>query len=265
MRSLPYALAVFLMTLYTRADGVVIKVLLPDGDFEAGVYAAGYRILDSVNMVAFLFAVLLLPMFSREQDSPAGLRRLLDESVRYMAFLVIPLTTLSVVFSTEVVTLLYAEATRYWGVVFALLISTFITTGTSYIFGTLLTALGRVRSMNVVYGVTVGLNILLNFILIPRYHAAGAAVATIATQVFAVGGIVILCLRTVDIGLPRASLIRLVLFAGVCVVVVIGIGRFLFPGDWMISFPVMALLMLLGAMALGVFRISEMKALLSSR
>ena len=63
--SYPYALVVFLMTAYTRIDGVMIERMLPDGAFEAGVYVSAYRLLDASNMFAFLFAGLLLPMFAK--------------------------------------------------------------------------------------------------------------------------------------------------------------------------------------------------------
>ncbi|MFK7810105.1 MAG: oligosaccharide flippase family protein, partial [Saprospiraceae bacterium] len=63
--SYPYALAIFLMTVYTRVDAVMIERMLPDGAAEAGIYAGAYRLLDASNMIGFLFAGLLLPMFAR--------------------------------------------------------------------------------------------------------------------------------------------------------------------------------------------------------
>ena len=42
--SYPFALVIFLMTIYTRIDSVMLEKLLPDGKYEAGVYASAYRI-----------------------------------------------------------------------------------------------------------------------------------------------------------------------------------------------------------------------------
>lgn len=59
-KSFPYAILVFLMTIYYRVDGFMIERLLTDGREQAGIYAASFRLLDAGNMLGFLFATLLL-------------------------------------------------------------------------------------------------------------------------------------------------------------------------------------------------------------
>ena len=60
------AVIVLLMGLYSRTDAVLIKKLLgADGDIQAGIYASAFRLLDAANQFGFLFAALLLPIFSR--------------------------------------------------------------------------------------------------------------------------------------------------------------------------------------------------------
>jgi len=63
-RAAPYALITFLMGVYGRIDAVFLERLLPDGDYQAGIYAAGFRLLDAYMMFALLFSNLLLPMLS---------------------------------------------------------------------------------------------------------------------------------------------------------------------------------------------------------
>ncbi|MBK8624629.1 MAG: oligosaccharide flippase family protein [Saprospiraceae bacterium] len=62
--SAPYVLAILFMTTYNRLDGVMLSKMLNDNNYEAGVYASAYRFYDAANMVGYLFAALLLPMFS---------------------------------------------------------------------------------------------------------------------------------------------------------------------------------------------------------
>ena len=264
-KAFPYALVVFLMTLYTRSDGVMIKALLPNGDYEAGIYAAGYRILDAVNMVAFLFAVMLLPMFSRVQNVLPELQRLLDEGVRYMAILVLPVCLFGILFNDQIMALLYTQASAYWGRVFALLIATFATTGVMYVFGTLLTALGNLRAMNSVYAVTLALNILLNFLLIPRFHAGGAAIATVVTQVFAATGIVVLCFRAVRMALAPSLLFRLLGFGAGCFVIFWLTGKVLLPGRWVLGLPLMGVLVVILAFGFRLIRFAELRLLAGKR
>ncbi|MCD4729973.1 MAG: oligosaccharide flippase family protein, partial [Bacteroidales bacterium] len=66
-KSLPFAVLFMLMAQYNRIDTVLIERILPEGigAQQSGVYAQAFRLYDAANMIAFLFAVLLLPLFSR--------------------------------------------------------------------------------------------------------------------------------------------------------------------------------------------------------
>lgn len=259
--AMPYALAVFLMTLYTRLDGVMIMGLLPDGEFEAGVYAAGYRILDAFNMVAFLFAVLLLPMFSGAQSSLVQLRTLLDEGFRYMLLLVVPVCVLGILMRQELMSVLYIQANAYWGAVFCVLIATFVLTGMMYVFGTLLTATGRIRSMNVVFATTVVLNIFFNAWLIPQYKAEGAAIATLITQFCAFCGILVLCFRAMPIGFSGVYAARVM---GFCVFSIASglLVIYLSHRAWALVICGYTLCVLSGAFIFRVIRLSELRSLI---
>lgn len=62
---------------------------------------------------------------------------------------------------------------------------TFIIMCGGYIYGTLLTANDSLAKMNRVFGWSVLLNIIFNYLLIPKYGALGAAYTTFFTQGFA--------------------------------------------------------------------------------
>ena len=52
----PFALLSLLMSFYNRIDSVFLERLLDDNGFAAGVYASGFRLVDSANMVSYLFS-----------------------------------------------------------------------------------------------------------------------------------------------------------------------------------------------------------------
>ena len=54
-----------------------------------------------------------------------------------------------------------------------------------YIFGTLMTANENLKQLNMISFVGLVLNLIFNFVLIPKYAASGAAFTTMVTQVFA--------------------------------------------------------------------------------
>jgi len=181
-RTWPYALTVFLMTLYTRMDGVMIERLLPNGELEAGIYASGYRLLDASNMVIFLVASILLPMFAENWKSPERLKAIFDSAFRLIVSICIPIAAVLSVYSEEFMYLLYDHATDYWGLVFRILILTFIPVGFIYLFSTYITASGKLKKMNQWFLIGILANIVLNLVLIPKEASLGAAKATLITQ-----------------------------------------------------------------------------------
>src|SRR5207253_2207137 len=86
-QSYPYAILVLLMTFYNRIDFVMLERMLPNGAEQSGIYASAYRLLDATNMIAFLFAGLLLPIFARM----IKLRQSVEEMVRLsFSLLIVP-------------------------------------------------------------------------------------------------------------------------------------------------------------------------------
>ncbi|MEM6966723.1 MAG: oligosaccharide flippase family protein, partial [Bacteroidota bacterium] len=183
-KSAPYALVIFLMAIYTRVDAVMIERLLENGKEEAGIYGAAYRLLDASNMIGFLFAGLLLPMFAKMLHERQAVLPLARMSALMIWSGAITLSVVSYFFRNEIMTLLYVEAVPYWGEVLGVLMMSFVAVSGTYIFGTLLTANGSLLKMNRILVVAVILNIILNFILIPKHGAVGAAWATVVTKFF---------------------------------------------------------------------------------
>jgi O-antigen/teichoic acid export membrane protein len=68
--------------------------------------------------------------------------------------------------------------------VFKILMCCFIPISSTYIFGTLLTANGNLRQLNIMASIGIFINIVLNVILIPQMSARGAAISSITTQTF---------------------------------------------------------------------------------
>ena len=181
-KSFPFALLTLLMSLYNRIDSVMLERLLPDGKVQAGIYAQAFRISDACCMFALLFANLLLPMFSRmikQRENVAGLLKL---STVAMAVPVVAGAAACVFYRGQVMDLLYSSHVAESAPIFALLISGFVAISMVYIYGTLLTANGSLRQLNIVAFCGMVFNIAMNFVLIPRYGAFGAAIVSLATQ-----------------------------------------------------------------------------------
>lgn len=219
-KSLPYAILILLMTIYYRSDGVMLERMLPNGDHEAAIYARGYRFFEALNMVGYLFAGLLLPIFSKLLKQKESVQEIL-----YFSFKLI----LSYSIILGLGAFFYREEIMVWrfemsdfeldkaSQTFGLLMLCFISFTSTYIFGTLLTANGNLRSLNIMAACGVVLNLILNYILIPIHGAVGAAIASLITQVATLVVQLIITFVIMDVKVDFKEFTRIAFFTAMIV------------------------------------------------
>lgn len=194
-KSLPFALLTLIMTLYYRIDVIMIEELTENGVFEAGVYAQGYRLPEMASMFSLLFATLLLPMFSKMIVQKESVIELMTLSFRLLITPAIISAVVIYFYGMDFVQMFFSVARQESSDVQTVLMFTFIPLASTYVFGTLLTANGDLKALNIISVVGLLVNVGLNFQLIPTLGINGAALATLATQ------IVVVSLQLVYIGI----------------------------------------------------------------
>jgi O-antigen/teichoic acid export membrane protein len=184
-QSFPFALAILMMSMYTRVDAVMIERLLAEtGSYETGIYAASYRLLDAANMIPFLFASILIPVFSRNLEYKQEFRPLLYGSLKFLLILSFTVSVAIVFWGMEILNFLYVDAQDMWYKTFLLLMLTFNVVCFNYVFGGFLTAAGKLWFIIRFSIIALVMNVVLNFIFIQSDGASGAAMATLITQGF---------------------------------------------------------------------------------
>ena len=194
----------------------MLERLLPNGQTEAGIYAQAFRISDALSMFAFLFASILLPLFAKMLKEKEPVNKTLSHS---FALLMIPSAAVivSVIFiSYQVMALLYQQHAEKSAEILNYLLIGFAGIGLTYIFGTLLTAAGKLRILNITAFLGVILNVLLNIYLIPISGAKGAAISSMITQVLmgivqVIISLIIFKIRIRIITLTRYSILIVIL------------------------------------------------------
>lgn len=181
-QSVPYALLILLMTFYYRSDSVMLEKMLEDGSKQAGYYAQAYRFFEAGNMVAYLFSVLLLPIFSKMIKAKQNLHGIVDLSFKIMFSGAVILSILCFQFGDEIMNWRYDDLSDQSVQLFSVLMFCFVCISSTYVFGTLLTANGDLRALNLLAGSAVLINICLNLLFIPKWQALGSAVASLITQ-----------------------------------------------------------------------------------
>lgn len=183
-KTLPYALVLLLMTIYTRVDSIMLDQLVDDDNYSVGLYATGYRLLDAANMIGILFAMLMLPMFSKLINERSQLLPLVESITRLLFVICTIITSLCWVYSEDIIDLIYKNTTPQHYKVFKYLMVGFWAMCMSNIYGCLFLAKGTLNKINMLFVVGIVINLLLNFYWIPQEQSFGAVKATIITQFF---------------------------------------------------------------------------------
>lgn len=263
LKSLPFASLALLMGIYYRIDGVMIERMLPNGAKEAGIYAASFRLLDAVNMFGYLFATLLLPMFANMIRRNENVQQLVKFSAELMFVFAMVVAVSCYFFRHEMMHWLYPNSNSYWSLIFGWLMINFIPMSSVYIFGTLLTAKGNLKVLNQIAIGGVVLNVGLNFVLIPRYGAFGATIATLITQFIAALAHIVAASREFKFGKDIMVITRLAVFTGLCIGILY-VSRML-DMPWQLAFIGAAAICTAVAAAIKLVPLHEVLALVRSR
>jgi O-antigen/teichoic acid export membrane protein len=300
-KSAPFALLVLLMASYNRIDPVLLERLLPGtGDYEAGIYAASFRLLDALTMIAYLVSVLLLPIYSKltkevqkeqtdrmlqqkgEQRQNVGTKQLVStvsepankelKDITQMIFSLMFVVTVSIAltctyFSDNLMNLLYHEHIDEIAKVFRIIILGFIPIGFTYVFGTLLTANGNLKQLNLFAAVSLALNVAVNLVCIPRWGALGAAMASLTAQSFIGLAQMILAGKMFHFRPAGSYILRLAAFIAVVwsaawILSSVAAGRYSAQRQGVILILIMGVLAIVTALLLRLIDIREIKTIL---
>lgn len=253
-KSYPYAILVLLMTFYNRIDGVMLERMIKKGAEQASYYAGAYRLLDAGNMIAYLFAGLLLPMFSRMLKQKHAVDQLVQLAFSFLFFISFTSAMAGCFFSEPLMNLLYPKHAAEISPVFSVLIFCLVFSSTTYVFGTLLTANGNLRQLNIMAFLGMLLNIGLNLFLIPRYQALGSAWSSLITQGITACIQVFLCYRLLKLKPGKWHLSGIALYAMLCLATAYFIVAILKPSASLAGLGMFAAVSCLWAMVSGLIR-----------
>ena len=251
-KSLPYALLVLLMSFYNRLEPVLIERILPEdiAATQAGIYARAWRLFDAGNNISYLFSVILLPLFAAIIKEKEDLQGLVKQSFSIMLSMTCIIAVLCIFYSRNFMESMYPqqadETTALFmtridesSTILKILMGSFVSISVTYIFGTLLTANGNLKHLNIVAALGVVINLALNFLFIPHFQAIGAAFTSLCVQFVTCIIQFFIAKKIFKLMLGSGFWIRLLLFlASICVVSYLTTTLSL---NWMVSFGIAAI------------------------
>lgn len=261
-KSFPYALVTLLMACYYRMDSVMLERMLPSGTgaMQSGIYASAFRLLDTLAMIGYLFAVILLPLFSKMLKQKEDVVPIVRTSFSLLFLFSVSAVVILYVYRDPLIHLFYPAIAESSIPVFRLIIFGLIPISMNYLFGTLLTANGSMKQLNIIASIGIVINVTVNLLLIPRMQACGSAVASLCTQLLV--SVLQFVFAMSIIGIPMRSLpwLRCLLFLAILVPVTFLSTRVLhIHVVW--SLLILAGFALVLGFATGLLRISDIRTI----
>jgi len=179
--ALPFGLALAFVTTFYWISSVMLSLM--KGDVVVGWYNAAYRIVLFLLFIPNTFISSLYPVMARFYiKSEDSLRYSFEKSLQYLTLLALPLgvgTTLLAprlifrIFGPEYTNSIGALQILIWSTVFIFM---------SQPFGNLFNCLNKQSIVTKITAICLGLNVIINLMLIPKYGLIGASIATVFTE-----------------------------------------------------------------------------------
>ncbi len=186
-------------------DSDAIKTQLASGYAEIGLYTRGYRLLDAGLIFSALLSTQLLPLFSKRLASRDDNSEVIWMSFRLVLWVSLGAAMGAWFYGEPLINWLYhgqmlsggtltvngvdfPQAMVYSGeilnaaMIFKVLMLAFVPMSLVHVFGTYVTATGNMKWLATLAFVCVGVNVVFNFIEIPKVGALGAATGCLITQ-----------------------------------------------------------------------------------
>lgn len=180
-QSLPMGFSLIVIQIYYNLDTIMLGFI--KGEREVGWYNAAYKIVLLFIGFANLFGNALFPTLSRYYiDSREKLQNVVRQSSRITLFFGIPIASAVCFLAKEIMLTIYGPLYLEGTFALQILIWSIFTIYANMPFAFLLLASEKQKEYmyTVVMGVIV--NLILNFLLIPRYSLLGASIATIICE-----------------------------------------------------------------------------------
>jgi O-antigen/teichoic acid export membrane protein len=253
--SLPLALAASFVLVYQQIDAVMLGEF--KGDAEVGLYKAGAKFLLLFTVMRDSLMVSIYPVFaSLGRSEPARLSSLLSRVVRYQVGLGLYFILCFILLSRLAPALLGPEYVHS-GTLLPILGWILLPQTISIACGRALIATGRQDRLLISTGLSLGVNVGLNLMWIPRWGILGAAGASVVSEIVVAALNVLLVRRVIGPTHFTRELARPVLAAALA-------GAAMFPLRHLhlvVAFPLLALFYLIALFLLRAVSKEELKQL----
>ncbi|MFC1668539.1 flippase [Chlamydiota bacterium] len=180
-KGFPFVLSYTLIFIFFQIDTVMLGLMRTVQ--EVGWYNAPFRIIEGLLVIPAIISYALLPTLSQAHTfSKDAVISLYKRGSKYLLLLALPLIVTCIIGAGKIIPLIFGSEYMPSIRIFQLLMPALLFLFLSNLGFTVISCINRQKIVITRALVCVGINITLNALLIPRYGAQGAALATCITE-----------------------------------------------------------------------------------
>ncbi len=184
--SAPFAIAGIFYKLNGSVDSVMLKLLA--GDRYVGWYALAFKLTFALTVLPGSFATSYFPEVSYWfKHEISKVKKLFENGSFYMLILSLPIVVGTLVLADKIILTVWGPAFEASIQALQILMLSLFFLFFNYPIGNLLNACNRQTLNTLNMGIALMVNVVLNFILIPKYTYLGASAAALASSIVLVG------------------------------------------------------------------------------
>jgi O-antigen/teichoic acid export membrane protein len=184
LQVMPFGITVLLMSAHYRTDAFLLERIHSNGAYEAGIYAGAYRLLDAATMGGYLVSAFMLPFIARRWSDKIEIGTVALQCRHFLMMSTAGIVSTVVMLAPWIQQVLYHHDDAYSTQVLQWCVPALVGYSLVQVYGTVLTATGRIVDFCYINLFAVVINITLNLALIPSMGAKGCCIAALSSQLF---------------------------------------------------------------------------------
>jgi O-antigen/teichoic acid export membrane protein len=181
-RSWPLALTIIFNLLYLKTDTLILSII--KGQEDVGVYGASYKVLDILTTLPFMFAGVIMPIFTAawKEGQKDYFKKILQRSFDLMLILAVPLAIGAQILSKPIMLAVTGKGFSASGPILSILMVAAALVFLSCLLSHVMVSVGKQKEIIFSYLFTAATSVAAYLIFIPHYSYFGAAAVTIYSE-----------------------------------------------------------------------------------
>jgi len=182
MLSSPFTLSLIFAAIYFHIDNVMLSLM--KGDIPVGIYSAAYNITLALLFIPSMYTFAIYPILSRDYEKQKKkVAFIYERSFKYLYILGLPISVGLYIIAQNIIFFIYGQDYSSSIIALKILAGFLLFKFVGFLTGILLSSINKQKFRMYGQGIAALSNLVLNFVLIPRYSFVGAGIATLASEI----------------------------------------------------------------------------------